>query len=155
MPDSSVSWRHRFGPAVMVAVAGAYCLIAATTTPFTTSADVVAGLPIVAMAVAVLARWPLRTGLNRSPAPASNAVATHPYRPWVAFVAVLAAWELFNYLVHGSRANHPTFSSITDAIDRFYLLKVLLFGAWLSVLWLVVRRGTRRVVSGLPRQGAL
>jgi hypothetical protein len=58
-------------------------------------------------------------------------------------LVVFVVWELFNYLVHGTRANHPTFSSITDAIDRFYLLKTLLFLGWLAGAWEIVRRGSR------------
>jgi len=53
------------------------------------------------------------------------------------------AWELFNYLVHGSRANHPTFSSITDANDRFYVLKSLLFLGWMASAWVIIGRGSR------------
>jgi hypothetical protein len=61
----------------------------------------------------------------------------------VVLVVTFTAWELFNYLVHGSRANHPTFSSITDAIDRFYLLKTLLFVGWLAFGWRIVVAGAR------------
>ena len=67
----------------------------------------------------------------------------HPYLPWLGLLIVFVVWELFNYLVHGSRADHPTFSSITDAIDRFYLLKALLFLGWLAGAWVIVRRGSR------------
>ncbi len=70
--------------------------------------------------------------------------AAHPYLPWVLVLVVFTAWELFNYLVHGSRADHPTFSSITDANDRFYLLKALLFLVWLAAALVIVRRGARQ-----------
>ena len=56
-------------------------------------------------------------------------------------LVVFTVWELFNYLVHGSRADHPTFSSITDANDRFYLLKSLLFFGWLAAGMVIVRQG--------------
>jgi hypothetical protein len=59
--------------------------------------------------------------------------------------AIFTVWELFNYLVHGTRAEHPTFSSITDAMDRFYLLKALLFLGWLAGAWVISGRG-----SGTP-----
>ena len=55
--------------------------------------------------------------------------------------AAFTAWELFNYVVHGSRADHPTFSSITDANDRFYLLKALLFLGWMAAAMVIVQRG--------------
>ena len=63
---------------------------------------------------------------------------------------VFVVWELFNYLVHGTRANHPTFSSITDAIDRFYLLKTLLFLGWLAGGLAIIRMGSR---AGARRAG--
>jgi hypothetical protein len=157
VPDSSVSLRQRYGPAALVAIAIAYCLGAATTTPFTTAADVITAVPIVVLATSVVARWPLRTAVVRlarpKGAPTPAAAAGHPYRLWVLLFAVLAAWEVFNYVVRGSRADHPTFSSITDAIDRFYVLKALLFAAWLALGWLVVRRGARRTVSAGPGEG--
>jgi hypothetical protein len=139
-------------PAVMLVGGSAYSLIAASTTPFTLPADVLTGVAIVAMAALVVVRWPLRTraagdprdhlGSQQDPAsPAAVDRGTHPYLPWVAVLLVFTAWELFNYLVPGSRANHPTFSSITDANDRFYLLKALLFLAWMAAAWVIVQRG--------------
>jgi hypothetical protein len=118
---------------------GAYALGAASTTPFTLPADVMVALPLAAMAVLVVVRWPRSTvGLRRS------TVATgHPFLPWTILLAVFSGWELFNYVVPGSRADHPTLSSMTDAVDRSYLLKALLFTGWLALGWLIVRRGTR------------
>ncbi len=129
-------------PAVMLVGGSAYALIAASTTPFTLPADILTGLAIVAMAVLIIVRWPLRTGAAARSAPPADPHA-HPYLPWIAVLVVFTAWELFNYLVHGSRANHPTFSSITDANDRFYLLKALLFLAWMASAWVIARRGSR------------
>ena len=149
MPDSSVSMRQRFGPAVLLAVGIGYSLGAAATTPFTTAANVITALPIVVLAVAVVVRWPRRTGVVRRPRP-EPAATGHPYRPWVVLFAVLAVWEVFNYVVRGSRADHPTYSSITDAIDRYYVFKVVLFAAWLALGWLVLERGACRVASGSP-----
>ena len=127
-------------PAVLLVGGGAaYALVAASTTPFTRPADILTGLAIVGMAVLVLVRWPLRTRFARPPR-----APTHPYLPWLALLVAFTAWELFNYLVHGSRANHPTFSSITDANDRFYVLKALLFLGWMAAAWVIVRRGVRR-----------
>jgi hypothetical protein len=65
----------------------------------------------------------------------------------VLLLVVFVAWELFNYLVHGTRANHPTFSSITDANDRIYVLKAALFLGWMAAAWVIVGRGAR------PRTG--
>jgi hypothetical protein len=130
--------------AILLAGGVGYSLIAASTSPFTLPADVLTGLAIVAMAVLVIVRWPLRPRRARA---ADTAVATdHPYRPYLPWFGLLIAfvvWELFNYLVHGTRADHPTFSSITDAIDRFYLLKTLMFLGWLALGWVILRRGSR------------
>jgi hypothetical protein len=129
--------------AVLLVGGAGYALIAASTTPFTLPADALTGAAIVLMAVAVCVRWPLRTRSLRSPVGASVSRTGHPYLPWLALVIVFVIWELFNYLVHGTRADHPTFSSITDAIDRTYLLKALMFLAWLAGAWVIVRRGSR------------
>jgi hypothetical protein len=136
----------RTGPAVLLVGGCAYSLVAASTTPFTLPADLLTGLAIVAMAVVVIMRWPLRTKKVRAAtATPATGVGTggHPYLPWLALSIVFVAWELFNYLVHGTRANHPTFSSITDAIDRFYLLKALLFLGWMAAAVVIIRRGSR------------
>ena len=45
---------------------------------------------------------------------------------------------------HGSRAAHPTFSSITDAVNRFYLLKAALFLGWLVFGLSILRQGAGR-----------
>jgi hypothetical protein len=131
----------RIGSVVLLAGAVGYSLIAASTTPFTLPADILTGVAIVAMAVVVIVRWPLRTKGVRAATVRSS--AGHPYLPWFGLFVVFVVWELFNYLVHGSRANHPTFSSITDAIDRFYLLKTLLFLGWMAGAWVILRRGSR------------
>jgi hypothetical protein len=130
--------------AVLLAGGVGYSLIAASTRPFTLPADVLTGLAIVAMAILVIVRWPLHP--RRARAADAAVTADHPFRPylpWLGLLIVFAIWELFNYLVHGTRANHPTFSSITDAVDRFYLLKTLMFLGWLALGWVILRRGSR------------
>jgi hypothetical protein len=100
-------------------------------------------------------RWPLRPRRARAAdvAPRPLGRAYRPYLPWLGLLLVFVAWELFNYLVHGTRANHPTFSSITDAIDRFYLLKTLMFLGWLAAALVIVRRGSRSSLRSRPRFG--
>ena len=58
----------------------------------------------------------------------------------VLFAAVVA-WELVEYASRGSRAAHPTLSSMLDAVDRYYLLKALIFFAWLYLGAAIVRKG--------------
>jgi hypothetical protein len=150
----------RARPVVLLVGGSAYSLIAASTTAFTLPADVLTGLAILTMAVLVIVRWPLRTRSAAAPStpptispPAGDAAgdaagaprrSAHPYLPWLVLLAVFVAWELFNYLVHGTRANHPTFSSITDANDRFYVLKAMLFLGWMAAGWVIVGVGVGR-----------
>jgi hypothetical protein len=134
----------RAGRAVLLAGAIGYALAAASTTPFTKPADILTGLAIVAFAVVVCVRWPLRTRslLPVAPSPDSPSRPGHPFLPWVLLFVAFTVWELFNYLVHGTRADHPTFSSITDAMDRYYVLKALLFLGWLAGAWVIAQRGS-------------
>jgi hypothetical protein len=50
-------------------------------------------------------------------------------------------WELADYAARGSRADHPTLSSMLDAVDRFFVLKTLLFFAWLCLGAAILRKG--------------
>jgi hypothetical protein len=120
----------------------AYALVAAGTTAFTGSANIVTGLPILALAVLVVIRWPLRPRPLRAD---SDRVATpHPWRAWVILFGALVLWELAEYAARGSRADHPTLSSMLDAVNRFYGLKVIVFFLWLYLGAAIVRRGGRR-----------
>jgi hypothetical protein len=131
---------------LLTAVAIGYSLGAAATTPFTVPADVMTAIPIVLLAVAAVWRWPWRPVVRRPEAP-----ARHPYRAWVFLAAAIVAWELVAYAARGSRAAHPTFSSMADAFDRFYVLKALAFFAWLSLGALVVRLGRPGPVGAVAR----
>ncbi len=102
--------------AAALVLAVAYSVLAATTTPFSWQADLVTALPIGALAVAVALRWPLRTRSGRRTA--SKGVR-HPFAPWVVLLAAVVAWELVQYGSAGSRASHPTLSSMADAVDRY------------------------------------
>jgi hypothetical protein len=130
--------------AALLAAGAAYALGAAATRAFTLPADVLTALPIVVMAILVVVRWPLRPRRLQVPAPAR---AGHPFRPWVVLFAVVALWELYEYLARGSRGDHPTFSSMTDAVDRTYILKALVFFGWLCLGWCIVRAGARATSS--------
>jgi hypothetical protein len=123
---------------VLVAVGVAYALGAAATTAFTLPADVLTGLPIVALAVLVVVRWPLRSRPLKLP---SDARGVHPYRAWGALLAVIVAWELAEYFARGSRGAHPTLSSMADAFDRHGVLKAMAFFGWLSLGALIVCKG--------------
>jgi hypothetical protein len=142
--------------AVLLAGGVGYSFIAASTTPFTLPADILTGTAIVGLALLVCVRWPLRTRAARSAAATPTPTAGgsgHPFGPWVGLFVAFVVWELFDYLAHGSRSEHPTFSSITDAIDRTYLLKVLMFLGWLAFGWVIVRRGSRATTEPVEPVG--
>jgi hypothetical protein len=124
---------------VLLVVLVAYALFAASTTPFTRSANIATALPIVAVMVLVVALWPLR------PRPLKlGPDAGHPWRAWVCVFGAVVLWELAEYAARGSRADHPTLSSMLDAVNRFYGLKVIVFFLWLYLGAAIVRRGGRR-----------
>jgi hypothetical protein len=126
----------------LVVVGVAYALVAAGTTAFTRSANIVTGLPIVALAVLVVLRWPLRPRPLRTD---SDRVATpHPWRAWLILFGALVLWELAEYAARGSRSDHPTLSSMTDAVDRYFVLKAIVFFLWLALGVAIVRKGGRR-----------
>jgi hypothetical protein len=145
--------RHRRHLALLGAVVAlAYAVGAAGTTAFTKPADVLTALPILGLAVLVVIRWPLRPRPRRV-----GADGTHPFRAWVVLFAAIVLWELADYAARGSRADHPTLSSMFDAVDRFFLLKTLLFLAWLCLGVAILRKGTPAPTSTLtpeptPRQ---
>jgi hypothetical protein len=125
--------RRDMVPLLVIGV-GYACMIAATTA-FSVPSDVAVAIPIIALAVAVAVVWPARTRELRRPAERAS------YAPWIALLVVMAAWELFSYLVPGSRSEHPTLSSMADAVDRYFPLKALVALAWLSLGWMIVHRG--------------
>jgi hypothetical protein len=131
--------RPSSGRAVLLVVLVAYALFAASTTAFTRSANIATAVPIVAVVVLAVALWPLRARpLKLGPA------AGHPWRAWVCVFGAVVAWEVAEYAARGSRADHPTLSSMLDAVNRFYGLKVIVFLLWLYLGAAIVRRGGRR-----------
>ncbi len=123
---------------IFLVAAAAYALVAATTTAFSRPANVVTAIPIVGLAVLVLVRWPLRP---RHPELGTD--TSHPWRAWVVLFVVIVVWELADYAARGSRADHPTLSSMLDAVDRHYILKALVFFLWLCLGAAIVRKGSR------------
>ncbi|HVT42170.1 MAG TPA: hypothetical protein VHD39_04240, partial [Acidimicrobiales bacterium] len=113
----------------MVALTGAlgYSVAAAATTPFSASANIFTAIPIVGVALAAVVCWPLRApagSLRLRPAHgAPTSAGRHPWRAWAALGAVIVGFELFEYLVPGSRGAHPTLSSMVDAVNRSQGLK--------------------------------
>jgi hypothetical protein len=124
----------------LVAAGIAYALVAAGTTAFTRSANIVTAVPIVALAFLAVLRWPLRP----RPLQADPVEGRHPWRAWVVLFGTVLAWELAEYATRGSRSDHPTLSSMLDAVDRHFVLKALVFFVWLALGAAMVERGGRR-----------
>jgi hypothetical protein len=110
-------------------------LVAAATQPFTWQADLATAIPIAALGAGAVACWPAH------PTKAAVSSGRHPYRPWLIAASAVVAWELVSELLPGSRGDHPTLSSMFNAVDRYYGLKFLVFLGWLSLAWAVVRLG--------------
>ncbi len=103
--------------------------------PFSGASDVFTALPIVALAAAAVIRWPVR------PRPC-RAGGAHPYRAWACLAGAVVVWELVDYAARGSRAAHPTLSSMADALDRHYVAKAAIFFGWLCLGAYLVHAGT-------------
>ena len=65
-------------------------------------------------------------------------------------VAVVAL-ELTEYLARGSRAAHPTLSSMVDALDRHWGLKAVVFFGWLILGAVILTLGRSRGTDPGPR----
>jgi hypothetical protein len=126
-----------WGRAALLVAGVAYALGAAATTPFSLAANVMTAIPIVLLGALAVARWPLRPRPVRPSGP-------HPFRAWIILGVAMLVWEVAVYAARGSRADHPTLSSMVDAVDRYYLLKFVLFFGWLCVGAFVVLAGTAR-----------
>ncbi len=58
---------------------------------------------------------------------------------WASLVGALAAWQLAAYLQH-PRSQHPTLSSLTDALLDTHPARAAAFVAWLTVAARLARR---------------
>jgi hypothetical protein len=133
--------------AAALLLGAAYSAAAAATTPFSWQADLLTALPIGAVAIAVVIRWPLRT---RSRPRGAAGRARSRFAPWVALLGAVVVWELVQY-AFANRAQHPTLSSMADAVDRNVVLKAVVIFVWLYLGAAIVRAGTP---SGARGDGA-
>ena len=122
----------------MLVGGAAYAWLAAGTRPFTTGADVVTALPLVALVVVVVVQLltgrPARmVGARDDRSPAGGAV------PWLLLIAAAVAWELAA-LFGSPRSAHPTVSSIYDSVARWQAAKAAILFGWLALGWYLVRR---------------
>jgi ABC-type nitrate/sulfonate/bicarbonate transport system permease component len=59
--------------------------------------------------------------------------------PWVALAAAIAMWQLVAYL-QGPRTDHPTLSSLTNALLDSHPARAVAFAAWLLTAAELARR---------------
>jgi hypothetical protein len=86
----------------------------------------------------VVGWWERRRG--RAPAAGGTAGAgdVAGVASWVVLALVAGAWQLASYLQH-PRTDHPTLSSLTNALLDSHVTRAAAF-----VLWLVAARGLAR-----------
>jgi hypothetical protein len=133
----------------VLGVAGAYSWWVATTSPFTTEADLAVVVGFGAMAaLAGHTLWKRRSEPD-SPDPvsgsfpdaASSAVAPGSAAAWVVVVALAAGFELACYLAGLSdRQAFPTLSSLYDSAATSTAGKGAIVFAWLALGWGLFRR---------------
>jgi hypothetical protein len=129
----------------LLAAAALYAGVAATTTPFTWPADVLTAVVIATVGLGAVLIWPAR------PRPLPERAGGHPYRLWLLLGAAVVALEVTEYLARGSRAAHPTLSSMTDALDRHQAAKAVVFLSWMLLGVAIVAAGrVRRPPAGGP-----
>jgi hypothetical protein len=117
--------------AAVVLLGGAWRVVALP--PFSGGATVVVvGAGVVAM---VAGWWERRRG--RAPA-AGGGDDGAGVASWVVLALVAGAWQLASYLQH-PRTDHPTLSSLTNALLDSHVTRAAAF-----VLWLVAARGLAR-----------
>ena len=142
----SKSSRRRVGTGLVVAAAALYSWFAALTTPFTSPADVMTGIPLIlALLLALRFAYQARSQPRSRPASgrsASGQARSGPTRagpwPWWSAFGLIAAWELFCYFGL-PRYAHPTISSLYDSASRVDPVKAALFLGWLGLGWAIVR----------------
>jgi hypothetical protein len=121
-----VSWR-----VVAVAAALAYSWVASGLRPFTHPEAVAVSIPLVVAGLLLLRSRPL-------PADPEEAQRRGSW-VWVALFAALMAWELISFALK-PRADHPTLSSIADAVMSTHPGRFAMFAAWLAVGYWLFRR---------------
>jgi hypothetical protein len=119
----------------VVVVALAYSWIASGLRAFTHPEAVAVSIPLIIAGVALLRS---RHRLDEE-AESGPEVTRRGTWVWVTLFVVLLAWELVSYRL-SPRTDHPTLSSIADAIMSTHPGRFAMFAAWLGVgCWLFRR----------------
>ncbi len=120
---------------LVAAVIGAYCWLATDLRPFTIPIDVAVAVPSVLVAALVWGR------------PASTASTTADRKatrwggaaPWAVLFGLLVVFELAAY-VSSPRRDHPTLSSMADALMNTHPGRAAVFALWLLLGWALFLR---------------
>jgi hypothetical protein len=120
-----VSWR-----VVVVVAALAYSWVASGLRPFTHPEAVAVSIPLVAAGIALL---------RSRPAPGDAAAPRRGLSVWAALFAALMAWEIVQFFAK-PRSEHPTLSSIADAVMSTHPGRFAMFAIWLAVGYWLFRR---------------
>jgi hypothetical protein len=130
-PARRVTW-----PAVaVVVVVLVYSWIASGLRAFTHPEAVAVSIPLIIAGVALLRA---RHRLDDD-AESGRPVTRRGTWVWVTLVVVMLAWELISYRL-SPRIDHPTLSSIADAIMSTHPGRFAMFAAWLGVGYWLFRR---------------
>lgn len=130
-PARRVSW-----PAVaVVVVALVYSWIASGFRAFSHAEAVAVSIPLIVAGVALLRS---RHRLDEA-AETGAAVTRSGTWVWVTLLVAALGWELISFRL-SPRIDHPTLSSIADAIMRTHPGRFAMFAAWLGLGYWLFRR---------------
>jgi hypothetical protein len=120
------------------AVIAAYCWFAADLRPFTIPIDVAVAVPAVVVAALTWRRPGSRSSMPADTKATSGGNAV----PWAVLFGLLAAFEVTAY-VSSPRRDHPTLSSMADALMNTHPGRAAVFALWLLLGWaLLLRRAS-------------
>jgi hypothetical protein len=122
--------RSRLIVVVVVAVIGAYCWFAADLRPFTIPIGVAVAVPAVGVAALTWRRF----GTRNSTAADTKASRRADAAPWFVLFGLLTVFEMAAYL-SSPRRDHPTLSSMADALMNTHPGRAALFALWLLLGW--------------------
>ena len=124
--------------ATLIAVAIAYAALLASTTPFTTEADVVTAVALVAGTVVVALGLARSRSVPVAPAVVGDSVEHGSALAWLVLLAVVTGWELYSFF-GGPRPLHPTLSTLYDLASRWPVAKAAIVLVWLGLGWELLR----------------
>jgi uncharacterized membrane protein YfcA len=118
----------------VVAVALVYSWIASGLRAFTHPEAVAVSIPLIIAGIALL-----RSRRRLDAEKADDTVTRRGTWVWVTLFGVLLVWELISYRL-SPRVDHPTLSSIADAVMSTHPGRFVMFAAWLVAGYWLFRR---------------